>query len=525
MISGSKSENSETLHAFQSGFLGMDVDAYIEALNLNANIAFYQVLQTGTIRIHAVYCYTCVDKIINIKLDFQIPSIWMVFQLSKFVNRHNHGQGGITYGSIYGAGLRRTFSTESCGLSQGLILFYKNISECIEGEFVGLVVAAKHVNSTINEFRKFGDEKRTLDGFRLNIVTTPHFQPITQQTISIYRWKTAFVGQKSNALMYCKSINAIISKDWTIYFTALSWEVWAIIVVILLIYGIVIFKSIMITLDLIRPIFGSSLGFKYPGYIISVFLAGALFLSSFYNAGISTQFMFSKDTDTLQTYFKQNYKIYFSGLDNIDTYASMVSERQKLGLEKMSQMKTAREAFYADKNFVFTYHANKKLDYMVKYKLLLLVSDSSKFLFPSVANILNIVDKAVVKDDYICGRLKVPEYAIATYKSIYKFWGVGSDLVYAAYRNLAESGFLTQTENLIVRQFAFQQKISWSELSNFLGRPVPFGIDSPLGYACVLYFALLLAFGTTYIPMMFSCIFRALSCATTFMRELREINK
>ncbi len=182
----------------------------------------------------------------------------------------------------------------------------------------------------------------------------------------------------------------------------------------------------------------------------------------------------------------------------------MVAEYQKSALRKVSQLKTVREAYYPDLNYQFTYHLDKKLVEMVERKLLLMSGDGSKYLFPAVSNILNIVDKAAVEKDYICGRLKVPEYAYLGYESIYRFWGVGSQLVYNAYMNLAESGFLIQTEKLIIQQLAYSQRLSWSKLSNFLGRPIPFGIDSPLGYACLLYLALLCAFATAYIPMMFS---------------------
>lgn len=51
--------------------------------------------------------------------------------------------------------------------------------------------------------------------------------------------------------------------------------------------------------------------------------------------------------------------------------------------------------------------SREKMRDMAAKKLLLVASDARKYIFSGLGNILNIVDKAVVEQDYMCGKFKV----------------------------------------------------------------------------------------------------------------------
>ncbi len=345
LILASRSPNSETFEAFKNGFVLQSID-----IEFNANIAFFQIQPNGLFEIYAVYCYTCDNKIVYANFGAGFSSIWEVYDFSITVNRNSHGHGGILYGQVDAAMFRQTFSINYCNPSNGLALFFKNIVDCLDGESVGLVVATNFRNVTITEFRWYGDEKQALDGLRLNIKPAPYFEQATQLTILIFRWKTSFFRQRNYNLIYCKNINSVLYRDWTIYFTALDWEIWGLILVVLLTYGIFVYKNLALMVDLLCPLLGFPFVLKQPRKFICSFVIGILFITCFYSAGMSTQFMFTDDEGTILDYFKHNYKIYVNGFQNIDIYVAQTAEHQQLGLRKMSQMRTAREVFYHDKN-------------------------------------------------------------------------------------------------------------------------------------------------------------------------------
>ncbi len=272
-------------------------------------------------------------------------------------------------------------------------------------------------------------------------------------------------------------------------------------------------------LDLLCPLLGFPFVLNQPRKFVWGYIIVILFITCFYSAGMSTQFMFTDDEGTILDYFKQSYKIYVDGFQNIDIYSAHIAEHQLLGLRKISQMNTAREVFYHNKDYKFPKSTKQKLAAMSDLKILLFSGDMSKFIFAGLVNLFNLIDRVAVEEDYICGKLEVPEDAFARYKAIYNFWGVGSGLVYSAYRSLVESGFVMQTEMLIARQLALQQKTSWSNLSNFLGRPVPFGMDSPLGYTCLFYLALLSFALGLFIPKTVFWIFYGLKNAYCLMKQ------
>lgn len=127
----------------------------------------------------------------------------------------------------------------------------------------------------------------------------------------------------------------------------------------------------------------------------------------------------------VQDFFKNSYRIFFQGFSNMDFYVSLVSKYQKSTTRRMSTMKTAREAFYLDKNYRFPSSPKDKFKEMANNKLLLVSQDASKYLFGSLVIILKIVEKAVVEVEYVWGRLEVLEYSFSSLNTRFRVWDLG----------------------------------------------------------------------------------------------------
>ncbi len=236
-------------------------------------------------------------------------------------------------------------------------------------------------------------------------------------------------------------------------------------------------------IDLIWPLLDINFSLKHAKKFVLGYMVAALFLSCFYSANMSAQFLFTKETGFLESFFKDNYKILVTTLSILDIFMSILPENAREGFKKMGNFDKAKDAFYTNKTYVFPENVIDKLEHMADKKLTLVGGQASVYLFASLVNIFEMINKAVLEEEYLFERLYLPAEIIETHKNMYRFWGINSE----TYRHLVEAGFVTQT--FISTKLALRHNVKWSVVSNHLGKPGPLKTDSALGCVFIVELA------------------------------------